>query len=251
MCLNKILLLGNSLAVQWLGFSTFMTRTWVQSLVRELRSHKPHVQPINKQNLTFKVIIHRHTLPPENSLTFYDACWKSVAGISSTLSPQIFQSYIVLLSFRPTGVQLFGSTFTPVWGSQLTHLHLCHPLSSPPLGHTGFLLTLGTCHAFIHSLNKSSLSPCQGPGSVLGAGDTVMSKTSPYPQELPLQENRCGYTNYNVTWWHHLWYPLVVSIVGEKKSQIRRRRNRWYCFSKGVLGRLPRGGNIWTETKVN
>ena len=74
MCLNKILLLGNSLAVQWLGFSTFMTRTWVQSLVRELRSHKPHVQPINKQNLTFKVIIHRHTLPPENSLTFYNEC---------------------------------------------------------------------------------------------------------------------------------------------------------------------------------
>ena len=33
-------LLGNSLAVQWLGLGTFTARTWVQSLVRELRSCK-------------------------------------------------------------------------------------------------------------------------------------------------------------------------------------------------------------------
>ena len=32
--------LGNSLAVQWLGLSTFTARAQVQSLVRELRSHK-------------------------------------------------------------------------------------------------------------------------------------------------------------------------------------------------------------------
>ena len=32
---------GNSLAVQWLGLGTFTARAWVQSLVRELRSHKP------------------------------------------------------------------------------------------------------------------------------------------------------------------------------------------------------------------
>ena len=33
---------GNSLAVQWLGLGTFMTVAQVQSLVRELRSQKPH-----------------------------------------------------------------------------------------------------------------------------------------------------------------------------------------------------------------
>ena len=31
---------GNSLAVQWLGLSTFTALAQVQSLVRELRSHK-------------------------------------------------------------------------------------------------------------------------------------------------------------------------------------------------------------------
>ena len=34
--------LGNSLAVQWLGLSTFTAWAWVRSLVGELRSHKPH-----------------------------------------------------------------------------------------------------------------------------------------------------------------------------------------------------------------
>ena len=32
---------GSSLAVQWLWLSSFTTVAWVQSLVRELRSHKP------------------------------------------------------------------------------------------------------------------------------------------------------------------------------------------------------------------
>ena len=31
---------GNSLAVQWLGPGAFTAVAWVQSLVRELRSHK-------------------------------------------------------------------------------------------------------------------------------------------------------------------------------------------------------------------
>ena len=31
---------GNSLVVQWLGLHAFTARAWVQSLVRELRSHK-------------------------------------------------------------------------------------------------------------------------------------------------------------------------------------------------------------------
>ena len=31
---------GNSLAVQWLGLSAFTVGAWVQSLVRELKSHK-------------------------------------------------------------------------------------------------------------------------------------------------------------------------------------------------------------------
>ena len=33
---------GNSLAVQWLGLSALTAGAGVQSLVRELRSHKPH-----------------------------------------------------------------------------------------------------------------------------------------------------------------------------------------------------------------
>ena len=32
--------LGNSLAVQWLGLHAFTAVVWVRSLVRELRSHK-------------------------------------------------------------------------------------------------------------------------------------------------------------------------------------------------------------------
>ena len=33
--------LGNFLVVLWLGLSTFSARAWVQSLVGELRTHKP------------------------------------------------------------------------------------------------------------------------------------------------------------------------------------------------------------------
>ena len=40
--LQKWSLFGNSLAVQWLGLSTFTTEGLVQSLIRELRSHKPY-----------------------------------------------------------------------------------------------------------------------------------------------------------------------------------------------------------------
>ena len=32
---------GTSLVVQWLGLCTFTATVWVQSLVGELRSHKP------------------------------------------------------------------------------------------------------------------------------------------------------------------------------------------------------------------
>ena len=32
---------GTSLAIQWLGHRAFTDGAWVQSLVRELRSHKP------------------------------------------------------------------------------------------------------------------------------------------------------------------------------------------------------------------
>ena len=37
-------ILGDSLADQWLGLSAFTATAWVQSLVRELRSHKWHSQ---------------------------------------------------------------------------------------------------------------------------------------------------------------------------------------------------------------
>ena len=32
---------GNALAVQWLGLREFTAGAWVQTLLRELRSHKP------------------------------------------------------------------------------------------------------------------------------------------------------------------------------------------------------------------
>ena len=35
-------IIGNSLADQWLRLGAFIARIWVQSLVGELRSHKPH-----------------------------------------------------------------------------------------------------------------------------------------------------------------------------------------------------------------
>ena len=41
--------------VQWLGFGTFTAGTWVQSLVRDLRSCKPRVQPKRKGGLEFAV----------------------------------------------------------------------------------------------------------------------------------------------------------------------------------------------------
>ena len=34
--------------VQWLGFCTFSAGAWVQSLVRELRFHKPHAKKKKK-----------------------------------------------------------------------------------------------------------------------------------------------------------------------------------------------------------
>jgi len=38
---SKYAKFGTSLAVQWLGLAYFTARTWIRSLVRELRSHKP------------------------------------------------------------------------------------------------------------------------------------------------------------------------------------------------------------------
>ena len=41
--------LGNSLVVQWLGYGTFTVVAQVQSLVEELRSHKPHTAAKKKK----------------------------------------------------------------------------------------------------------------------------------------------------------------------------------------------------------
>ena len=42
-------MLGNFLAVQWLGLGAFIAMAWLQSLVRELRSCKLAVQPKGKK----------------------------------------------------------------------------------------------------------------------------------------------------------------------------------------------------------
>ena len=47
--------LGNSLAVQWLELGAFTARPWVQSLVRELRSHKLRGMAEKKKKKTLKV----------------------------------------------------------------------------------------------------------------------------------------------------------------------------------------------------
>ena len=41
--------LGNSLVGQWFGLGAFTARTWVQSLVGELISHKMHSSGIKKK----------------------------------------------------------------------------------------------------------------------------------------------------------------------------------------------------------
>ena len=46
---------GNSLAVQWLGFGTFIARDCVQSLVGELKSSRPLVRPKRKKVHIFMV----------------------------------------------------------------------------------------------------------------------------------------------------------------------------------------------------
>lgn len=46
---------GNFLAVQWLGFGTFIARDCVQSLFGELKSSRPLVQPKRKKVHIFMV----------------------------------------------------------------------------------------------------------------------------------------------------------------------------------------------------
>ena len=45
---------GNSLAVQWLGFRAFTAVVWVQFLVRDLSSHKPHGATKKKRKISQK-----------------------------------------------------------------------------------------------------------------------------------------------------------------------------------------------------
>ena len=63
---SKHLQTGNSLVVQWLGLCAFTARAQVQSLVRELRSHKPlgaakKKEKIYKLNMKCKT----HNIPNE------------------------------------------------------------------------------------------------------------------------------------------------------------------------------------------
>ena len=46
---------GNSLAVQWLGLGAFTAGAQVQSLVRELRSHRPHIQSKKKKKIKHRI----------------------------------------------------------------------------------------------------------------------------------------------------------------------------------------------------
>ena len=46
---KNVLLLGNSLVVQWLGLCALTAGAQVQSLVEELRSHKPHSRAKKKK----------------------------------------------------------------------------------------------------------------------------------------------------------------------------------------------------------
>ena len=48
--------IGNSLAIQWLRLGTFTTMAKVQSLVRGLRSHKPH-EAAKKESIQYTLLI--------------------------------------------------------------------------------------------------------------------------------------------------------------------------------------------------
>ena len=52
---------GNSLVVQWSGFSAFTARAWVQSLVGELRSHKPHGMA-EKKKKNYQTKVHQYII---------------------------------------------------------------------------------------------------------------------------------------------------------------------------------------------
>ena len=53
--------LGNSLVVYWLGFQAFTIMAGDQSLVRELRSHKPRciAKKVHTQKRVIKIIRHQ------------------------------------------------------------------------------------------------------------------------------------------------------------------------------------------------
>ena len=46
---------GRSLVVYWLGFGAFTAGAQVQSLVRELRSHRPHIQSKKKKKIKHRI----------------------------------------------------------------------------------------------------------------------------------------------------------------------------------------------------
>ena len=52
---KNVLLLGNSLVVQWLGLCALTAGAQVQSLVEELRSHKPHSNQRRKRNKKIQI----------------------------------------------------------------------------------------------------------------------------------------------------------------------------------------------------
>ena len=75
---------GNSLAVQWLELSSFTVWTWIQSLGRELRSHKPHDVAKKKK----KKVRNRTTVRSGNPTSGYISkkIWKQNIGEIYVLS---------------------------------------------------------------------------------------------------------------------------------------------------------------------
>ena len=120
--LNKNLILGNSLAVQWLGLDAFTAVARVQFLVRELRSCKRRgVSKKNPQKLILKLINRSIVMGPVDlpSLTWFSS--SAPYGCSSASQGGSVWMVDNLHVYRPSGLnwRLGDETghLVVLWGS--------------------------------------------------------------------------------------------------------------------------------------
>ena len=89
--------MGNSLAVQGLGLSSFTTEAQVQSLLRELRSYKPHVVRPNKQRnliwyMFFCLNVHQCKVIDESKKSGSGILWNVNPAAKITQESNLFKA---------------------------------------------------------------------------------------------------------------------------------------------------------------